>query len=540
MKTLEIPQSTLVKSVEPLCPYFGPCGGCAYQGLPYEEELKIKEEGLKKIFREELNIDEEFFEPIVASPKAYHYRSRLDLCFIKTKAGDYFMGYMPKESRKILPIESCAIAMEPISDYLPELKNQAMAKLPLDYRRANLVIKAGSEEKVFWGGIGRRSLEMKEEDYLWAEVAGKKIFYSLDTFFQANLSILEKAVTQVAKWAGLNKEALFLDLYGGVGLFGILLAEKVKRVVIVEESVPSIKLAQFNIAYHQLSHKVEARSGRVEAELSSILTPLTTRDYRSCIALIDPPRQGLSPSVIETLNQAEHLKTLLYLSCYPPSLTRDLKKLQEKWVVKKIVPLDFFPKTEHVETLVLLKPKPQPIIPSGQALEIEIGCGTAKFLIARAEKQPEISFIGIDRIRKWMKTGKQRIEKRDLRNIRFIQAEAREFLEEFVALSSVSRFYIYFPDPWPKRRHRKRRLVNLRFLKMLIERLVPSGRIYFATDDVDYFSEVKNLAQAHAVSWGQVRESMNQRLGEEMTLTNYESKFKNQGKNLYYLEIEKQ
>jgi len=350
MNTQLIKDFSLLHKVDPLCPIFGICGGCAYQDLPYEEELRIKEEGLKTLFDRELAVGEEVFEAIVPSPAPYHYRSRLDLGLRKTKKGEFFMGFMPQNSRRIVPAESCAIAREEISDFLPELKRQAQGRLPENYQVANLVIRTGDDGRIFWGGIGRRSLQMNEKDYFWTEIHGKKIFYSLDTFFQANLFILPDLMEKIERVAGFDQNTYFFDLYAGAGLFGIYFAEKVSRVFMIEECKDSTRLARFNTGFHKLEQKIEIVTGKVEDELPLLLAPLQSQ---KSVAMIDPPRKGLLPSALEAL--LDFSGTLLYLSCQPKSLVRDLKAFVQKgWTVEKVIPFDFFPKTVHLETLVKL------------------------------------------------------------------------------------------------------------------------------------------------------------------------------------------
>ena len=133
------------------------------------------------------------------------------------------------------------------------------------------------------------------------------------------------------------------------------------------------------------------------------------------------------------------------------------------------------------------------IFSGARPVEIEIGCGKGKFLIGRSQAHPEIQFLGIDRVGKWMKIGAKRSEKRNLPNLRFLKSDIRLILEK-VPPEGVSVFHIYFPDPWPKRRHRKRRLVNAGFLLLLWEKLRPGGLIEMATDDLDYFTAMKKAA----------------------------------------------
>ncbi len=337
--------------IQPLCPVFGTCGGCAYQDLSYDAELQLKEKQLKQLLMQYLEIPETVFDPITASPQNYHYRHRLDLS-LKRSQGQILFGFQSPAERRMVPIETCAIAMKAVSNFIPKLREEAIAKMPVKYRTANIVVRTGDDGRVFWGGIGRRSLEMKEGDYLWTEIEGKKIFYSLETFFQANLSILPSIVQKIRWLAQFDSRVYFLDLYSGVGLFGLCFANDVRKVLMIEDCPGSVKLARYNVKYHDFAH-IEIRSGRVEEELPFISVEEGVRP----IAMIDPPRQGLSQQVAESLSREKRLESLLYLSCHPESLARDLKIfVGQQWKIVKVAPFDFFPRTQHLETLVLLKP----------------------------------------------------------------------------------------------------------------------------------------------------------------------------------------
>lgn len=338
---------------EPLCPVFGECGGCSHQDLPYERELSLKEENLKKLFAEKLGLGPEFFDPIVASPEPYHYRNRLDLTMRRRKDG-IMLGFQVAAARKIIEVQACPIARKEISEFIPELKREAIAKLPADYRNANLVVRTGEDGRVLWGGIGRRSLQLKEQDYFWTTLRGRKIFYSLDTFFQANLFILPALMDVIEKYADFGPDACFLDLYSGTGLFGLTFADKVSKVFMIEENGSSTQVADYALRYHKLEHAV-IRTGKVETELPAVLDEL--KNQKRAIAIVDPPRQGLSVSALEAIAAEKRLEKFFYLSCLPESLARDLELFKEKgWKVEKVIPFDFFPRTSHLETLVLLKP----------------------------------------------------------------------------------------------------------------------------------------------------------------------------------------
>ena len=339
------------EKVEPLCAIFNECGGCSYQHISYANELKVKEMMLKSLLDQHIPAVSELCEPIVASPKAYYYRNRIDLKLIQTRAKKIFIGFTPKEGRGVIPIESCAIADRAILDAIVGLKEKVQDKLTFKYRQANIEIKTGDDGRVYWGGIGRKSLRLDSKDYLWTEINGKKIFYSLDTFFQANLSILPLVIEAVRSLDCWGDTTTFYDVYGGVGLFGISLADKAAKVILIEDNLASIKLAHFNREFHGASH-LEICYAKAEEKLAEYL-----RDNGGShqVIMVDPPRAGLSAEIRRLFTQTKGLTHLLYLSCNPETLARDLKELiSGEWRIQKIIPFDFFPKTKHLETFVVL------------------------------------------------------------------------------------------------------------------------------------------------------------------------------------------
>lgn len=339
--------------IQPLCPVFLECGGCLYQDRLYADELKTKENDLQSMLDQE-QVKVEKLKPIVSSPKEYHYRHRLDLKLYKQKDQRVLIGFSQVGRNRVVPVDQCAIAEEYIDAFIPSVKAEALAALPQKYRNANLVVRTGEEGKVYWGGIGRRSLRMLPADYLYATINGRKVFYALDTFFQANLSILPKlfeVLTALPIW---DEGVELYDLYGGVGLFSIGLIDRVKRSILIEDSKNSIQLAQYNCSYHKLEN-MEIIQGRVEDELAKVMENQNSgQDVR--VAMIDPPRAGLAPSALKIFQSGAFFKYIIYLSCNPETLVRDLKELTAGcWQIQSIQPFDFFPKTKHLEVLTVLE-----------------------------------------------------------------------------------------------------------------------------------------------------------------------------------------
>jgi tRNA (guanine-N7-)-methyltransferase len=144
-----------------------------------------------------------------------------------------------------------------------------------------------------------------------------------------------------------------------------------------------------------------------------------------------------------------------------------------------------------VEPLALsdLFPKPQP-------LEIELGCGDASFLVELARRHPEANFIGVERLLGRMTKLDRKGRRAGLENIRGIRIESSYFLQYLLPRHSVSAIHIYFPDPWPKTRHHKNRLINERFAALACAALVPGGKVFLRTDDASYFSQMTEVFSA--------------------------------------------
>lgn len=201
------------------------------------------------------------------------------------------------------------------------------------------------------------------------------------------------------------------------------------------------------------------------------------------------------------------------------------------------------PSGKPLETLLLTDPRALPafsdIFGNENPVEVEIGCGKAKFLIARAVENPETNFFGIDVVWKWMKFAVERSQKRALANIKFLRADARETVKHGFLSGSVSVFHVYFPDPWPKRRQRKRRLITGEFLRLLHDRLGGAGLIELATDHPGYFLQMQSAVIHSGIAWTNVRTIRGERLFNASAKTNYEIKYETAGRDLYYLELEK-
>ncbi len=159
-------------------------------------------------------------------------------------------------------------------------------------------------------------------------------------------------------------------------------------------------------------------------------------------------------------------------------------------------------------------------------VEIEIGIGKGRFILDAARRREDVNYVGVEWAMKYLRMAHARCVRRELSNLRFVRADAREFVEFFVPERSVNAYHIYFPDPWPKKRHHKRRLFNREFLNEVERTLMPGGLLWLATDFAEYFEVMEDV----------LRES--DRLREidrvwDGAKTNYEEKYLAVGKPIY-------
>ncbi len=139
---------------------------------------------------------------------------------------------------------------------------------------------------------------------------------------------------------------------------------------------------------------------------------------------------------------------------------------------------------------------PDAIFGCQRPLEIDIGSGKGRFLLARAAAYPDVNFIGIERQQRRVEKVASKAARAGLANIRLLNTEIRFALELLLPDRAVRTFYIFYPDPWPKRRHHPRRLINADFVRLLHRKLQPHGHVHFATDHLDYFAAAAPLFEA--------------------------------------------
>ncbi|MBI2957125.1 MAG: class I SAM-dependent RNA methyltransferase [Acidobacteria bacterium] len=353
------------------CPYFGRCGGCHYQHLPYERQLEVKRDILHETLRRLGKIERTEEIALHASPP-WHYRNRVQLKLAPhpVAADRLQVGFHRAGSRTLCGIEQCPISSPKLNQLISVLNRlSAEGALPLSLRAAEAL--ADDRDHTLWltlaapqldfdraalaerlrteldGLLSLQSVETSTErtetdglGWIYYQVGAERLRVSHASFFQINRHLLPVLVERVTQ----NLEGkVALDLYAGVGLFTRALARKFARVVAVESSTA---------AAADLAANVADLAG-VETRASSVLDFLRQSPEKSDLALLDPPRCGLGRGVAEALNELAPPR-LLYLSCDPSTLARDLARLAPHYRLVGLELFDLFPQTFHIETLARL------------------------------------------------------------------------------------------------------------------------------------------------------------------------------------------
>ena len=173
-------------------------------------------------------------------------------------------------------------------------------------------------------------------------------------------------------------------------------------------------------------------------------------------------------------------------------------------------------------------------------LVLEIGCGTGDFVVKTAEDQPGLNFIAIDYYNKGCYKSCRRIERHGVTNVRVLREEARQFITERIAPASLAAVHINCPDPWPKKRHRKRRLVNRQFVEFLLPYLALGGDFYFATDFDDYGLDVAGFMPQVPGMTNMLAPDLSRHELEGYHLSRYMEKFMTEGKKIHFIHYRKE
>ena len=306
--------------VSPLCRYFGACGGCQYQHIDYPAQLRLKHKQIADLFERVGKISRETIAPVIPCPAPYGYRNRI---MIRSqwngRAKKLEIGFIRADNNFVEDIEECQIAEPALNEQIRHVRAHPPAR----------------------GGL-KVVLRVQPEDW---EVPA-------DSFFQNNFFLLPKLVETVRDRLHAGGSRHLIDLYCGVGFFGIEAAGAVDSFAGVEYDQRAIQAAQRNAARRNITNG-EFISAKVEDALLELLKKFPAEQTA---VLLDPPRKGCWPETLELLRRTRPAQ-VIYVSCHPATMARDLNILtgENVFTLAHVQPLDMFPQTQHVECVADLR-----------------------------------------------------------------------------------------------------------------------------------------------------------------------------------------
>lgn len=324
------------------CPYYEKCGGCDLLHLGYKEQLKYKENKVAEVIQKFGNVGN--INAIVPTVQ-YNYRNKVTL-HVNRK-----LGYYQKKSYDLIFIDSCLIADSKINNIIKKLNNidlNTITKIVIRVtsNESMLIVEKGIIDIKLFDDIDTIIVDnkvLKGKGYIIEEINNLKFVISPNSFFQVNRLGMINIYDQVLKYV--DNDTNVLDLYCGTGTIGIYLAHKVKHVLGVEINESAIKDALKNKEINHLNN--------VDFKLGDVGSVLNENNFKADIIIVDPSRSGLDNLTIKNIINIKPNK-LIYVSCDPVTLARDLKLLSKDYDVVEITPFDMFSNTYHVECVCVL------------------------------------------------------------------------------------------------------------------------------------------------------------------------------------------
>ena len=398
--------------VEPFCEHYGVCGGCKWQALPYELQLKYKQQQVIDQLTRIGHLELPEITPILGSEKIKYYRNKLEFTFSNRRwilSGEDAESLSPVEKLglgfhisgffdKVLDIKECHLQAEPsnvirlfIREYAIEngleffdLREQTGFLRNMVVRTSTtgevmlIVVFAFEDEparKALLDAVqakfpeitslhyvinGKRNdsigdleaIHYSGADCIYEEMEGIKFRISPKSFYQTNSEQAYRLYSVVREFAELEGNEVVYDLYTGTGTIGLFLSGKAKKVVGIEYGTEAIDDAKINAQNNGITN-----SFFYAGDMKDMLTgEFIKQNGKPDLVVLDPPRAGIHQDVAKVLLEAAPPK-MVYVSCNPASQARDLAILSEKYEITKVRPVDMFPHTHHVENVVALRLK---------------------------------------------------------------------------------------------------------------------------------------------------------------------------------------
>ena len=334
------------------CPYFEVCGGCNLLHLNYENTLTFKQNKIKELLKKnKINYDKEI--EIIKNDNPFYYRNKISL---KIENGK--LGYYEENTHKLIEIKECITTKHSINEVIKNYKLLNLDNAKLTIRSNNndeilLIIEskkkeynielAKLKEKIKLVGIIYNDRTIYGENFFYERINNKLFKVSYNSFFQVNENITSKLFDLIN--INTDKDSTVLDLYSGVGTLGIVASTKVKEVY----SMEIVKNAVLNGITNAKLNKRD----NIKFMLGDVSKLISKVDLSFDTLIIDPPRKGLDKKTREFILK-KIPKKIIYISCEPNTLIRDLKELESIYEISDFKIMDMFSNTYHVESFVVL------------------------------------------------------------------------------------------------------------------------------------------------------------------------------------------
>ena len=384
-----MPESLTPESIRFTCPYEADCGGCSLTMLSYRDQLALKQARVAKLLKPFGHV-----EPIRGMDQPFHYRNKVHAVFTADRRGRLIAGVYREGTHHVIPVEHCLIEDERadrvIATVLELARSFGYAPYDEDRRTGFLrhaLVRTGKREimltlvcakaefpskNAFLKALlqaepelttvvqnvnnrntsmvlGTREITLFGKGYIEDTLCGLQFRISSQSFYQVNSTQTEVLYTLIGDMAGLTGTGTVLDAYCGVGTIGLTLASRAERLIGVELNPQAVRDAQGNARRNRIANASFYcdDAGRFMRRCAGEGIPIHT-------VVMDPPRSGSDGAFLGAVLMLQP-KRLVYVSCDPTTLARDLEVLcKGGYVMRRAVPVDMFPMTEHVECVVLL------------------------------------------------------------------------------------------------------------------------------------------------------------------------------------------
>ena len=337
--------------IEEECPYSSICGGCNLNHMCYNDENKFKTNKVKDLITKYANNDPNLVENIVYNDRNY-YRNKIIL-----HGKDKELGLYKKETNEIIPIKECLLVNPKINEIIAILNNinngieEVTIKTSNDNSKVMVSIigniKSTNELLNICDVLILNNKYQTNNKVIETNIGNKKYYQSINSFFQVNNTLTKELYNEVLINVKDKNYKKVLDLYCGTGTIGIYIKDYVDKVIGIDYNSSNIEDAKINVELNNLNN-IEFICDKVENKIDEF----TDID----LVIVDPPRAGLDNKTKEYLKKINS-NEIIYVSCDPMTLARDIKDLSDIYKVKYIKPFNMFPRTYHCESVAVLERK---------------------------------------------------------------------------------------------------------------------------------------------------------------------------------------